>query len=294
MYTDQNGLKHSWLAFSLRLGLSIIGFVSAVTPCDHVTLDIGGRTFLWKTERPAVGRIVRPGQQPDCLSVENKEFYHLTPSCLKLGNTVTEIVADENERDFLLHATVHNDGSALFKPELNGFIQGRVPKSIVVSDRGFSQPSTNTPPWLMTTKVKIVNEDNQISEHYVATENHATETRVIDVLPASRGLRGYHGFHHFREVRLMEATAYYPGPECTGKYAARGLTYTGKKAGYGFVAVDPNVIPLGTRLYIEGYGEAEAADIGGAIKGNIVDLCFETYQEAVNYGRKRIKVYLLE
>lgn len=96
------------------------------------------------------------------------------------------------------------------------------------------------------------------------------------------------------KIRKMVATAYYPGPECTGKYAVYGLTYTGKKARYGLVAVDPKVIPLGTKLYIEGYGFAEAADIGGAIKGNKIDLCFNTYWEAKVYGRKKIKVCILE
>ena len=59
--------------------------------------------------------------------------------------------------------------------------------------------------------------------------------------------------------KKMVATAYYPGPESCGKYAVYGETYTGKKAGFGYVAVDPKVIKLGTKLYIEGYGKAEAA-----------------------------------
>ncbi len=100
--------------------------------------------------------------------------------------------------------------------------------------------------------------------------------------------------YSYKEMRLMEATAYYPGPECTGKYSKYGRTYTGKKARYGLVAVDPKVIPLGTELFIEGYGKAEAADIGGAIKGNKIDLCFTTYAEAKKYGRKKIKVYILK
>jgi 3D (Asp-Asp-Asp) domain-containing protein len=98
----------------------------------------------------------------------------------------------------------------------------------------------------------------------------------------------------FQSLRIMESTAYYPGPECTGKYAVYGLTYTGKKARYGLVAVDPRVIRLGTMLYIEGYGYAEAADIGGAIKGNKIDLCFNTYREAKDYGRKKIKVCIFK
>jgi len=62
----------------------------------------------------------------------------------------------------------------------------------------------------------------------------------------------------------------------------------------GIVAVDPRVIPLGTWLYVEGYGEALAADIGGAIKGNKIDLYFESPSVVNRYGRKPVKVYVLD
>ncbi|MGI6566079.1 MAG: DUF348 domain-containing protein [Firmicutes bacterium] len=97
----------------------------------------------------------------------------------------------------------------------------------------------------------------------------------------------------YKEVKEMVATAYYPGPESTGKWAD-GITATGVKAGYGIAAVDPKVIPLGSRLYVPGYGHALAADVGGAIKGNRIDLCFDTYNEAIQYGRRTVKVYILE
>ena len=96
----------------------------------------------------------------------------------------------------------------------------------------------------------------------------------------------------YTKVKQMVATAYYPGPESCGKYA-NGYTATGKKAGFGVVAVDKRVIPLGTRLYIEGYGYAEAADVGSAIRGDRIDLCFDTYREAKMFGKKTVKVYIL-
>jgi 3D (Asp-Asp-Asp) domain-containing protein len=70
-------------------------------------------------------------------------------------------------------------------------------------------------------------------------------------------------------------------------------TATGRNPAVGLVAVDPSVIPLGTRLYIEGYGYAEAADTGGAIKGNRVDLFMETNQECIKWGNRAVKVYVL-
>ena len=83
-------------------------------------------------------------------------------------------------------------------------------------------------------------------------------------------------------------------------YSIKGTTASGIPSQVGAVAVDPSVIPLGTRLYIEcadgtwTYGNAVAADTGGAIKGNKVDLYMETYQEAIKFGRRNAKVYILE
>ncbi|MTI82089.1 MAG: hypothetical protein FH758_14710 [Firmicutes bacterium] len=62
----------------------------------------------------------------------------------------------------------------------------------------------------------------------------------------------------------------------------------------GMVAVDPNVIPLGTRVYVEGYGYATALDTGSAIKGNRVDLFMDTKKEALRWGVRKIKVYVLK
>jgi len=71
-------------------------------------------------------------------------------------------------------------------------------------------------------------------------------------------------------------------------------TATGMKAQHGVVAVDPGVIPLGTRLSVEGYGNAIAGDTGSAIKGNRIDLCFDTLAEVEAYGWRTIKVEILD
>jgi 3D (Asp-Asp-Asp) domain-containing protein len=60
------------------------------------------------------------------------------------------------------------------------------------------------------------------------------------------------------------------------------------------VAVDPRVIRLGSRLFIEGYGAAIAADTGGAIRGNRIDLCMDSLRSAINFGRQPVKVYVLQ
>ena len=86
----------------------------------------------------------------------------------------------------------------------------------------------------------------------------------------------------------MEATAYQPSDG-----GGDGITASGVPAQWGIVAVDPDIIPLGTRLYIPGYGEAIAADTGGAIEGLKIDLCMESYEDCMNFGRRDIVVHVL-
>lgn len=95
-----------------------------------------------------------------------------------------------------------------------------------------------------------------------------------------------------RKTMVLEATAYTPGPESCGP-SADGVTALGLKAGYGVVAVDPSRIPLGTRLYIEGYGLAVAGDVGGEIRGDRIDLGFDDIETARLFGRRKVKVHIL-
>ncbi|HEY8104111.1 MAG TPA: 3D domain-containing protein [Gaiellaceae bacterium] len=75
-------------------------------------------------------------------------------------------------------------------------------------------------------------------------------------------------------------------------YALRGNTATGIPTGPGVVAVDPSVIPLGTRLTIPGYGAGVAADTGGNVHGNVIDVWFPTRQQALAWGRRTVTITL--
>jgi uncharacterized protein YabE (DUF348 family) len=90
-----------------------------------------------------------------------------------------------------------------------------------------------------------------------------------------------------RQLRVS-ATAYAPGSD-----GVDWRTATGGRAGYGVIAVDPKVIPLGTRLFIPGYGYGIASDTGGAIDGTRIDLCFETRAEAMLWGRRSVTITVL-
>ena len=89
------------------------------------------------------------------------------------------------------------------------------------------------------------------------------------------------------------ATAY--TADCEG---CTGITYTGinlnEDRNAKVIAVDPNVIPLGSQVYVEGYGYAIAGDIGGAIKGNRIDIHLPTTAEALNWGVREVKITIVE
>jgi 3D (Asp-Asp-Asp) domain-containing protein len=75
-------------------------------------------------------------------------------------------------------------------------------------------------------------------------------------------------------------------------YALAGTTSTGLPVGWGVAAVDPSVIPLGTHMTIPGYGEAVAADVGGAVRGPVVDLWFPSTGQANAWGRRSVTIVL--
>jgi len=102
-------------------------------------------------------------------------------------------------------------------------------------------------------------------------------------------------FRYVRRVR-MHATAYCACFICTGRNpedALFGITASGRRVEHGIVAVDRTVFPLGTRFYVQGYGFAEAADVGGAIRGYSIDLFMYCHQEALRFGRRDIYVWVL-
>lgn len=91
----------------------------------------------------------------------------------------------------------------------------------------------------------------------------------------------------------FEVTAYCPCVKCCGQWAD-GITYTGTKATEGrTIAVDPDVIPLGSKVEIDGVTYI-AEDIGGAVDGNRLDLYFNSHDEALSWGRQYREVFLIE
>ena len=147
------------------------------------------------------------------------------------------------------------------------------------------------------TTFRYVRRDNAAPTRFALASRIVREpqTRVI-----VRGVATYASLAHVAEqgfakavsfaghaIRMI-ATAY-----TAGCYGCSGITASGVRAGFGIIAVDPRVIPLGTKLFVPGYGRAVAGDTGGAIVGNRVDLGMNTQHEAMSFGRRPITVYIL-
>jgi 3D (Asp-Asp-Asp) domain-containing protein len=114
---------------------------------------------------------------------------------------------------------------------------------------------------------------------------------VFPHISSRGGLRSRSNFR-INKALTMNASAY--TPHRSGGGTGSGRTANGWPAGYGLVAVDPRIIPLGTVLYVEGYGMAIAADTGRAIKGHKIDLCYHSRSDALRFGRRIVKVFILK
>lgn len=122
-------------------------------------------------------------------------------------------------------------------------------------------------------------EEQQVAHHQQAEQ---TKKDTPSAAPTAKG-----------KEMMVTATAY--TAYCEG---CSGTTYTGinlrANPNQKVIAVDPNVIPLGSKVWVEGYGEAIAGDIGGAIKGNKIDVFLEHKSDAYQWGRKQVKIKVLE
>ncbi len=141
-----------------------------------------------------------------------------------------------------------------------------------------------------TYRVTMAN-GHRVAKSLLKEERHYPEP--VRFLMGRSGFTASRGSFMRHRVLTMSATGYDASPETIGPRAT-GHTRTGRIAEYGVVAVDPRVIPLNTIVYVEGYGFALACDTGGAIKGNRIDLCFDSRYVANQYGRRHVRVHVLQ
>lgn len=142
---------------------------------------------------------------------------------------------------------------------------------------------------LKSSEIKITYEDGEETKREVVKEEVTIEPRdeviqvgINDTITTSRGST------RFDEAMVVTATAY-----CSSDPGVSNTTSVGATLKKGVVAVDPRVIPYYTKMYIPGYGFGQALDTGGAIKGKRIDLAMNSRSEALKYGRRNVKIYLL-
>ena len=163
------------------------------------------------------------------------------------------------------------------------------PTAIAVGENGRLQVGDDAE--MTRAFLELVEESRQQDISKLAGEETSAieEISTVEEVQPENVVETSSGYVPYIQMMDMEATAYLPTDG-----SAEGLTAMGIPATYGIVAVDPDVIPLGSRVYIPGYGEALAADTGGAIYGYKIDLCMENYWQAMDFGRRTITVFVLK
>ena len=137
---------------------------------------------------------------------------------------------------------------------------------------------------------KVVKKDGvEVSREIIQSKVTKEPVNEIIAQGTRRVFASRDGEMEYKKLIYCESTAY-----STGTITATGTTPVYNPGGISTIAVDPRVIPLGSLVYVENYGKAIAADTGGAIKGNIVDVFLNSKSECISWGRKyNVPVYIL-
>jgi 3D (Asp-Asp-Asp) domain-containing protein len=136
--------------------------------------------------------------------------------------------------------------------------------------------------------------------HVFAEENKSQVTDEKNMFAIAKNIEKNTNWSNYKQIRVT-ATGYTAGKESTGKNPSDhsyGITFSGvevKRDVFSTIAADLNVFPLGTILFIPGYGYGVVADKGAAVKGNHVDLYFNTVGDVFeHWGKKRLNVYIIK
>ena len=268
----------------------------AVLPDDLVVPDpeapISGRTEVRVTRAVPVS-VIADGRQMRVRTTGPTVAQVLERAGVRLGATdrVKPGLEEAIAEDMVITVTRVNEEVVVQKVSIPFQVQKREDGEL---ELGISKVVQKGEPGLKEVTVRVIKENGKPVKKTVIAEKVLKQPVAQVVAMGTCGVvsRGGHTIR-FRKALEVIATAYTPGPESTGA-SADGYTATGLRATYGVVAVDPKVIPLMSRVYVEGYGFAVAGDVGGAIKGARIDVCFDSKAEALKWGRRKVKVYILQ
>jgi uncharacterized protein YabE (DUF348 family) len=258
----------------LKDGMNIV-----ISRAREITINSDGRDIIFLTTAPDVKSALGEAQ----IQLGDKDRVLPELNTVITGDTQIYVTRVEEK---------------IVKQEMKMDFTNQVRKSDEL-DKGLVKVIKNGSSGLKELSIKVIFENGnevkrEISEEKVLKEpvNGLIEEGTRTTFVSSRGQ-----VTRFVRAFRMTATAYDATFESCGKHPDHpqyGITYSGLRVRPGIVAVDPKVIPLGTYLYVEGYGEALAADKGGAIKGNRIDLYYESPEDVAKYGKRTVKVYVLD
>ncbi|MGQ3543492.1 cell wall-binding protein EntD [Bacillus cereus] len=235
-----------------------------------------------------------------------KSTYYVTAGVLNVragANTDSEILGKLNKNDVI--ETTNQVQNEWLQFDYNGkvgyvhvpFLTGTAPviekKEVVAQEEAPAR--TNTP---VKNNTVVKNKESVKSNDSI--KNVESGKPVVKEKPAAKPVAKSTETSAptgGREI-TVEATAYTADPSENGSYGGRVLTAMGHdltaNPNMKVIAVDPKVIPLGSKVWVEGYGEAIAGDTGGAIKGNRIDVLVGSDGSANSWGRKSVKVKVIQ
>lgn len=209
---------------------------------------------------------------------EQKKIYELN----KQKEAVLEVIK-ENEMSLISHSvSVINSSSSINELEsavstLNQLIPQLNIDSVKEAANNSVQAAKNK---IESLKAEEAKKAEEAAKNNAANSSNTTSSNNSSSQPSSDG--------KYKKTLSMEATAY-----SGGTLTAMGLKPVRDPGGISTIAVDPSVIPLGSKVYIPGYGYAIASDTGGVIKGNIIDLYMNSHDECISWGRRQVTLHIV-
>ncbi|XZH50576.1 3D domain-containing protein [Clostridium perfringens] len=200
----------------------------------------------------------------------------------KQKEAVLEVIK-ENEMSLISHSvSVINSSSSINELEsavstLNQLIPQLNIDSVKEAANNSAQAAKNK---IESLKAEEAKKAEEAAKNNAANSSNTTSSNNSSSQPSSDG--------KYKKTLSMEATAY-----SGGTLTAMGLKPVRDPGGISTIAVDPSVIPLGSKVYIPGYGYAIASDTGGVIKGNIIDLYMNSHDECISWGRRQVTLHIV-
>ncbi|EHK2365955.1 3D domain-containing protein [Clostridium perfringens] len=200
----------------------------------------------------------------------------------KQKEAVLEVIK-ENEMSLISHSvSVINSSSSINELEsavstLNQLIPQLNIDSVKEAANNSVQAAKNK---IESLKAEEAKKAEEAAKNNATNSSNTTNSNNSSSQPSSDG--------KYKKTLSMEATAY-----SGGTLTAMGLKPVRDPGGISTIAVDPSVIPLGSKVYIPGYGYAIASDTGGVIKGNIIDLYMNSHDECISWGRRQVTLHIV-